>query len=122
VGNLGSLWLNRRGGRERILRAGLTVRLVVAAKQTNGTYVQPSNAAVKANARNFQVGDESQQISFPLELTRLREEHLSRQKLRCRNLHFSKRTKLSTIPAGCPHSGTALERSRRIRSTVRSDC
>jgi len=53
AGNLGSLWLNRRGGRGRILRAGLTVRLVSPAKQTNGTYVQPSNAAVKANAGNF---------------------------------------------------------------------
>jgi len=30
AGNLGSLWLNRRGGRGRILRAGLTARLVVA--------------------------------------------------------------------------------------------
>ncbi|MGB9284033.1 MAG: hypothetical protein WCB59_08450, partial [Candidatus Sulfotelmatobacter sp.] len=30
VGNLGCLWLDRRGGRGRILRAGLTVRRVVA--------------------------------------------------------------------------------------------
>jgi hypothetical protein len=76
------------------------------------SFPQPSKAAVKADAGNSQFGDKSQQVPFSQRPTRLNEVQVCRQKPQCRNLHPSKRMRLSTIAAACPQSGTALERSR----------
>lgn len=108
--------------RERLipLRAFIFISLLIVVfmpvQGWTAVVISAAKQGCRQNARNSQFGDESQQVPFSLRPTRLREVHVCRQKSRCRNLHPSKRMRLSTIAAACPHSGTALERSRQVGS------